>query len=228
MVTEKYINHECIYEDDAIKLADLSENAFFYHLMKRALDIVLSLLGLIVLSPVFLVIAICIKLESKGPVFYLHSRVGKNGTPLKLYKFRSMYLNADQMIKDFTPEQMAEWKENFKLKNDPRITRIGKFLRRSSLDELPQLLNILQGNLTIVGPRPVVKEELEKYGELQDYFLSVTPGLTGYWQAYSRSDCSYEERMKMELHYIANANLLWDIRIMFKTVSAVLKCRGAH
>ena len=136
-------------------------------------------------------------------------------------------MNAEAMIADFTPEQKAEWEQNFKLDNDPRITRIGRILRKTSLDELPQLLNIAKGDLSIVGPRPVVTDELEKYGKNKEKFLSVTPGLTGYWQAYARSNCSYEQRMEMELYYVENANLLWDIKIVFATVGAVIKGRGA-
>ena len=198
-----------------------------YLICKRMLDIVLSLIGLALSILPMMIICLLIKLESPGPAIYLHHRIGKNGKPLPLLKFRSMYENADKMIQNFTPEQKAEWEENFKLENDPRITRIGRFLRRSSLDELPQLINIIKGNLSIVGPRPVVQRELEKYGENQAKFLSVTPGLTGYWQAYARSTCTYEQRMEMELYYVENANFWWDIKIMFATVGAVLEGRGA-
>ena len=139
-----------------------------------------------------------------------------------------MYINADKMIENFTPEQKAEWEENFKLENDPRITKLGKFLRKSSLDELPQLINILKGELSLVGPRPVVVKELEKYGLRKNQFLSVTPGLTGYWQAYARSSCTYEKRMEMELEYVEKASLWWDTKIIFATVGSVLRGRGAH
>lgn len=198
-----------------------------YLFAKRALDIICSLGGMIVLSPLFLGIAIAIKVDSKGPVFFKHNRIGKNGKPLGLYKFRSMYENAEDMIRDFTPEQRKEWEDNFKLDHDPRITKVGNFLRKSSLDELPQLLNILKGELSIVGPRPVIEDELEKYGENKEKFLSVTPGLTGYWQAYARSDVDYDERMQMELYYIDHANFWWDIKIFFATFGAVVKGKGA-
>lgn len=198
-----------------------------YIFLKRFLDIVMAAAGLVVMFLPMLLIALLIKLESPGPVFYVHHRIGQYGRKLPLFKFRSMHVNADAMIANFTPEQKAEWEANFKLENDPRITRIGKFLRRSSLDELPQLLNILKGELSVVGPRPVVTAELERYGENQAKFLSVQPGLTGYWQAYQRSACSYEKRMEMELCYAENANFWWDIRIMFKTVGTVLLGRGA-
>lgn len=199
-----------------------------YLFAKRTLDIVLSVLGLAVCLLPMAVIAIIIRLESPGPAIYVHNRVGKNGKPLPLLKFRSMRRNADEMIQDFTPEQMQQWEENFKLDDDPRITRIGRFLRRTSLDELPQLFNVLKGQLSIVGPRPIVTEELEKYGENKEKFLSMTPGLTGYWQAYARSTCTYAQRMEMELHYVEKANFWWDIRIMFATVGAVIRGHGAQ
>lgn len=198
-----------------------------YLIVKRILDLILSFVGLIVCAVPMAVIALLIRLESPGPAFFVHQRIGKNGAPLPLLKFRSMYEHADEMIENFTPEQKKEWEENFKLNHDPRITRMGRFLRRSSMDELPQLVNILRGELSIVGPRPVVKEELEKYGDNKAKFLSVTPGLTGYWQAYARSSCTYEERMEMELHYVEKANFWWDIKIMFATVGAVLRGKGA-
>ena len=198
-----------------------------YLFMKRILDICLSVIGLAVAFLPMVMIALLIKIESPGPAIYVHHRIGKNGKPLPLLKFRSMRNNADELIKYFTPEQMKEWEKNFKLDDDPRITRIGKFLRRLSLDELPQLVNILKGDLSIVGPRPVVTEELERYGENKGKFLSVTPGLTGYWQAYARSTCTYEQRMKMELFYVDNANFWWDIEIMFATVGAVFRGHGA-
>ena len=199
-----------------------------YLFFKRLVDIVLSLIGLAFSILPMLIISLVIMLESPGPAVYLHDRIGKNGKPLRLLKFRSMYAHADEMIKDFTPEQRAEWEENFKLKNDPRITKVGKFLRRTSLDELPQLVNILKGDISIVGPRPVVQRELEKYGDMQDLLLSVTPGLTGYWQAYARSSCSYEQRIEMELHYARNANFWWDVKIFFATFGAVIRGDGAQ
>lgn len=199
-----------------------------YLAFKRGFDVVCSLIALIVLLIPMLIIALLIKLDSPGPSVFVHERIGKNGKPLPLLKFRSMYSDAQERFKQFTPEQRAEWEENFKLENDPRITRVGRFLRKSSMDELPQLVNILKGELSIVGPRPVVEEELERYGEDKEKFLSVIPGLTGYWQAYARSDCSYEQRIEMELFYVEHANFWWDIKIIFATVGAVLGGRGAQ
>ena len=199
-----------------------------YLFAKRMVDIIVSAVVLALCIIPMGIICVLIRVSSPGAAIYLHHRIGKNGKDLPLLKFRTMYMNADEMIKDFTPEQKAEWEANFKLENDPRITPIGNFLRRSSLDELPQLVNILKGDLSLVGPRPVVTEELEKYGENKETFLSVTPGLTGYWQAYARSNCSYEERMEMELHYAQNANFWWDIKIIFATFGAVFSGRGAR
>lgn len=198
-----------------------------YLAVKRGIDVFLSSIALIILLPVFAIIALAIKLESKGPIFFKHTRIGKEGKIIKIYKFRSMVQNAEELIKKFTPEQMKEYKENYKLADDPRITKVGKFLRKTSLDELPQLINIIKGDLSIIGPRPVVQEELEKYGANTQKFLSVTPGLTGYWAANGRSDTTYEERMQMELFYIDNLSFKMDIKVFFKTIEAVIKRKGA-
>lgn len=199
-----------------------------YIKIKRVIDVILASVALILLSPLFAIIAIAIKIDSKGPIFFAHKRIGKNGKIIKLYKFRSMVINAEELIKSFTPEQMREYKENYKLTNDPRITKVGKFLRKTSLDELPQLINIINGDLSIIGPRPVVADELEKYGVNKDKFLSVTPGLTGYWAANGRSNTTYEQRMEMELYYIDNLSLKMDIKVFFKTILSVLKKEGAR
>ena len=198
-----------------------------YKYVKRFMDIVLASIGLVVLSPVFLIIAVLIKTESKGKVFFKHKRIGKNGKEIYIYKFRTMVENAEDLIKQFTPEQMKEFKENFKLENDPRVTKIGKILRKTSLDELPQLINIIKGDISIIGPRPVISEELEKYGMNKDRFLSVTPGLTGYWAANGRSSTTYDQRMEMELYYVDNISFKLDLKIFFKTVLSVLRREGA-
>ena len=198
-----------------------------YKYIKRFMDIVLASVGLVVLSPVFLIIAVLIKVESKGKVFFKHKRIGKNGKEIYIYKFRTMVENAEDLIKQFTPEQMKEFKENFKLENDPRVTKIGKILRKTSLDELPQLINIIKGDISIIGPRPVISEELEKYGMNKNRFLSVTPGLTGYWAANGRSNTTYEQRMEMELYYVDNMSFKLDLKVFFKTVLSVLKREGA-
>ena len=198
-----------------------------YKIVKRLFDFFAALVGSIVTLPFFLIIAIAIKLDSKGPVFFIHHRVGKNGKPLPILKFRTMVVGAENMIKDFTPEQKKEWEKNFKLEHDPRVTRIGHFLRKTSIDELPQLYNILAGQLSIVGPRPVTKEEIDKYGDKKDKILSVTPGLTGWWACNGRSNIDYQERMELELYYVDHASLLLDLKIILKTVKITLSHEGA-
>lgn len=199
-----------------------------YLFIKRTIDFIGSFLGLIVFSPIFLLVAICIKLDDGGKVFYKHKRLGLNGNDVYIYKFRSMKTDADDLEKMLTEDQLEMYKTEFKIENDPRITKVGNVLRKTSLDELPQLMNILRGELSIIGPRPIVEEELENYGDNADKFLSVKPGLTGYWQAYARNDAVYAsgERQKMELYYVDNRSLWFDIKIFFKTFSSVLKKTG--
>ena len=223
----EFANENAIENSLKIKETQNSEKARRYIKVKRILDCILATIALIILSPIYLIIAIAVKIDSKGPIFFGHTRIGKNGKIIKIYKYRTMVTNAEELIKQFTPEQMKEYKENFKLENDPRITKVGKFLRKTSLDELPQLLNIIQGDLALIGPRPVVKKELEKYGENAGKFLSVTPGLTGNWAASGRSNTTYEERMKMELWYVDNISFITDVKIFFKTIIAVIKKEGA-
>lgn len=198
-----------------------------YQLIKRAFDFILSLAGIIIFSPIFVIIAISIKVDTKGPVFFKQKRAGKNGKPLYIYKFRTMVTNAEELIATFSPEQKKEWEENYKLKDDPRITRVGKLLRKTSLDELPQLINILKGEMSIVGPRPVVEEELSWYENDVDTILSVKPGLTGWWAVNGRSEVPYPQRCDLEMYYVRNACLLLDIKILFYTIKAVFSQKGA-
>ena len=198
-----------------------------YLFLKRVIDFTAALLGVILLSPIFLVIAIMIKFDSKGPIVFGHIRKGLNGKDIKVYKFRTMYENSKEIFENFTEEQKKEFYINFKLDNDPRITKIGDFLRRTSLDELPQLFNILKGDMSIVGPRPIVEAEIEKYGKYSEKLFSVIPGLTGYWQASGRSDTTYEERIAMDMYYIDNRSTALDFKIIFKTFISVIKKEGA-
>ena len=204
-----------------------NEKVSLYSITKKIMDLVLSFIGLILLIPVFLILAILVKLDSKGPVFYAHTRKGKNRSDIKIYKFRTMYSNSDEIFESFSDEQKEEYYKNFKLDNDPRVTKIGDFLRRTSLDEIPQLANVLKGDLSLVGPRPIVEKEICKYGQYADKLFSVIPGITGYWQSHGRSDTSYEERIEMDMYYIDNRSILLDIKIMFKTVISVIKKEGA-
>lgn len=198
-----------------------------YDFVKRVFDIVWSLIGLIVLSPVFIILSILVKTTSEGPVFFAHKRVGKGGKTIKIYKFRSMVTNAEELIKQFTPEQKAEYEKNFKLENDPRVTKVGNFMRKTSLDELPQLINILKGDISIVGPRPVMDVETKIYGNYRNMLLSVKPGLTGFWAANGRSHTTYTRRRAMEIYYVKNRSVLLDLKIIFKTFISVFKRDGA-
>lgn len=208
-------------------IGDEKRKEGFYLFVKRVTDILGALIGLILLSPIFLIVAIAIKLDSKGPIIFGHTRKGLGGKDIKVYKFRTMYENSKEIFDNFTEEQKQEFYKNFKLDNDPRITKIGNFLRRSSIDELPQLINILNGSMSIVGPRPIVEKEIALYGEYAPKLFSVVPGLTGYWQANGRSDTTYQERIKMDMYYIDNRSLGLDLKIIFKTFSSVIKGEGA-
>lgn len=210
---------------------DLKQHSkVFYHFVKRAVDIVGASLGLIILSPIFLLLSILVKWEDGGNVFYGHIRIGYHGKKVKIYKFRSMKMNVGNLEKLLTPEQLQQYQKEFKIDNDPRITKVGNILRKISLDELPQLFNILVGDISIVGPRPIVEKETQIYGDDVAKLLSVKPGLTGYWQAYARNNATYEsgERQKMEMYYVENNSLWMDIKILFKTVISVLKKEGAQ
>lgn len=208
-------------------IGEVTRGTTFYLIVKRTIDILGALIGLVLLSPIFLIVAIAIKLDSKGPIIFGHTRKGLHGKDIKVYKFRTMYENSQEIFNNFTKEQKEEFYKNFKLENDPRVTKIGDFLRRTSIDELPQLINILNGSMSIVGPRPIVQKEIELYGDYANKLFSVVPGLTGYWQANGRSDTTYEERIKMDMYYIDNRGFWLDFKIIIKTFGSVLKGEGA-
>lgn len=199
-----------------------------YRIVKRILSILCSVISIIVLSPLFIIISLVVKISSKGSVFFIHERIGFQGKKFKLIKFRTMVDNAEDMIAAFTPEQKKEWEENFKLKDDPRITKIGKFLRKTSLDELPQLINILKGDMSFVGPRPIVEDELSWYGDNKEKLLSVKPGLTGWWAVNGRSDIPYPKRCDLELYYVDHFSFGLDLKIIIKTFGAIIKKDGAR
>lgn len=201
-----------------------------YYTIKRLADIVGAVAGMVILSPVFLIVMILVIADDGGNPFYGHVRVGKNGKKITVYKFRSMRKDAGDLEKLLTPEQLAQYKREFKIDNDPRITKVGNFIRKTSIDELPQLFNILKGDISIVGPRPIVQKETEIYGKDIAKLLSVKPGLTGYWQAYARNNATYAsgERQKMEMYYVEHQSLWLDIKILFKTVESVFKQEGAQ
>ena len=220
---------------ELVKIDNMEISKKIYKVVKRIIDIIGALFGCLILLPLTIVIWIVnLCSNDNGPVFYTQKRIGKHGKEFKILKFRTMCNKAQEMVKDeetmkkyFTDDQIKEWKENFKIDDDPRITKIGKILRKTSLDEFPQIINILKGELSIIGPRPVIEEELEKYKNNKEKFLSVTPGLTGYWTANGRSDTSYDERMTMELYYVDNISFKLDVEIFFKTFITVLKREGA-
>jgi len=215
-----------------INNSEVVKDSKWYLFCKRCFDIFNSFLAIIVLSPLFLLTSLIIKLTSKGPVFFLDKRVGRYGKEIKVIKFRSMYVDAESRLKSYlTPEQYQKWLVDRKLDNDPRITRFGKLIRKTSLDELPQLFNIFAGSMSFVGPRPITRLELDvNYTKEQKLILlSATPGLTGYWQVMGRSDAIYDtgERQRLELAYFYKRGFWYDISLIFRTIPAVLKRKGA-
>jgi len=199
--------------------------------VKRLIDFILSFIAIIILSPLFFILAILIKIDSKGPVFFVQDRIGLNGKLFKAYKFRTMILNAEEILLKWleeNPEIRDEYLINHKLKDDPRITRVGKFLRKTSLDELPQLFNVLKGDMSLVGPRPYLVRELNDVSSYAKYLWRVPPGITGLWQISGRNDVDFEGRLKMDMQYISNWNIWLDLNILFKTIPAVLKKDGAY
>lgn len=198
-----------------------------YHFVKRTLDIIFSSVGLVCLSPLMAVIAYKIKKEDKGPVFYKQVRVGKNGHHFEMYKFRSMVTNADQLLEQLKDQNEVEG-AMFKMKHDPRITKIGHFIREHSLDELPQLVNVLKGNMSLVGPRPPLPSEVEQYTAYDRQRLYVKPGCTGLWQATERNDVGFDEMVKLDLDYIKRADIRLDMWIIFKTIVVIFKPNGLY
>lgn len=199
-----------------------------YIAVKRMLDIIISGIALVILSPLFLVIAVLIKLEDGGPIIHHRKCIRLNGF-YDMPKFRTMVLDADNLEKYFTPEQIVQYQKNIKLDNDPRITRIGNYLRKTSLDELMQLVAIFKGDMSVVGPRPMVEAEGKHFGDRLPLILQAKPGLTGYWQTHGRSDCTYEsgKRQELELYYVNHRSLFLDIKIFFLTFVVVLTGKGA-
>lgn len=199
--------------------------------LKRIFDLVVSLMGLVVALPLGILIAIAIYIDSPGPVIFAHLRIGQKKKVFPCYKFRTMVPDAEVKLREYLlehPEAEAEWQESFKLKDDPRITRVGRFLRKTSLDELPQLLNVLKGEMSLVGPRPIVRREIIKYGEYFRDFALVPPGITGMWQVNGRSDTTYDERVRMDSWYVRNWSVWIDLVYLLKTIRVVISGRGAY
>ncbi|WP_192951149.1 sugar transferase [Anoxybacillus flavithermus] len=209
----------------------LEDRSRLYAITKRTIDIIGAIVGLILSSPLFLLMSIFYLFgDSKGPILFRQVRVGKNGKKFYIYKFRSMVVNAEEKLKADKELYQKYLRNNYKLEphEDPRITNLGRFLRKTSLDEIPQLINVLKGEMSLVGPRPVVEEELKEYGSDVAKFLSVKPGMTGYWQVSGRSEVGYPERVDVELFYVEHQSLVLDVIILLKTVGMVLLRKGAY
>ena len=209
----------------------LDQNLVSKDRLARVLDISLILLAAPYMILAFLIIAISIKMDSPGPVFYRQARIGRSGRKFHVFKFRTMVQNADQVLQDHldkSPQLKAQWATTHKLKQDPRVTRLGALLRKSSLDELPQLWNILKGEMSLVGPRPIVDAEVEKYGKCFNFYTQVRPGLTGLWQVSGRNDTTYKQRVELDEYYVRNRGLKLYFQILWKTVFVVLKKDGAY
>lgn len=198
---------------------------------KRGFDIVGALAGIVLLSPLLLMLAALVKFSDRGSVAYGHLRIGRNGAVFRCWKFRTMVENGDEVLAAHfasNPQDRVEWNATRKLQNDPRVTRVGAVLRKLSLDELPQIINILIGEMSFVGPRPVVKDELELYGSAAAYYLRSRPGLTGLWQVSGRNDVSYGTRVAFDRHYVENWSFTFDLKILIMTIPAVISSRGSY
>lgn len=207
--------------------SDQIDKRYVYRLGKRAFDFTASLLALIPLSIVFIAIALLIKLDDRGPVFFTQTRVGRHGKKFKIYKFRSMRVDAEDLLEKLLAKNQVDG-PMFKMKDDPRISRVGKFLRKYSLDELPQLFNVLIGNMSLVGPRPPLPREVAEYTDYDKQRLYVTPGCTGLWQATERNNVGFAGMVKLDLEYIQNASWWLDLKIIFMTVKIIIVPNGAY
>ena len=245
---KKFLAREASFEKKEVEIVDLNDSDDNKKLkyienknkvikkstlfVKRIIDIFAGIVGIIILIPLTLIIFIVNKIsrDDDGPVFYKQERIGKNGKKFKILKYRSMVIDADEKLKQFLEENediREEFEINRKIKNDPRITYVGKILRKTSLDEFPQFINVIKGEMSLVGPRAVVEDELEMFGPYKKYVYSVKPGITGNWAANGRSDTSYDERVELECQYFNDFSILNDIKIIFKTIVSVIKKEGA-
>lgn len=196
--------------------ANKKENKIIYEFLKRSLDIIASICGLILLSPVLLIVSILIKMESKGPIFFMQKRIGLNGKEFNMYKFRSMVVNAEE-LKEKLKDKNEMSGPMFKIKDDPRITKVGKFIRKTSIDELPQLVNVLKGEMSLVGPRPSLPDEVKEFEKWMLRRLNVKPGITCYWQVMGRNKIGFEDWMRLDVKYVNERSFWLDIKLIFKT-----------
>jgi exopolysaccharide production protein ExoY len=218
------------WERISLAVHRLRTNCLRYRLVKRALDILLVSALLPFLLPLFLIVALMVKIGSSGPVLYGQRRIGRFGREFKLWKFRSMCVNGEEVLRQHlktNPAAAREWAESRKLRDDPRVTKIGRLIRRTSLDELPQFINILAGHMSLVGPRPIVAAERAQYRDAYFFYASAKPGLSGLWQVSGRSDLSYDQRVALDEHYVRRWNIALDVKILLRTAAAVWGSRGA-
>ena len=217
-----------MHEAAAVSTANIKTIVYLF--IKRFSDIIISLIGIILMLPIAIIVKISYMASGDfHSIFYTHNRIGKNGKIIRLIKFRSMVPNADEVFKELLKEEKykKEWEKNQKLANDPRITKMGNILRKTSMDEIPQFINVLKGDMSLIGPRPLVEGELDAHNGNHKLYESVRPGITGWWACNGRSATTYEERLKLEYYYINNMSLLLDIKCVFKTIAAVLFEKGA-
>jgi len=221
------VKHKTISSPKNELLTEVEKTRVLYHFSKRSLDILGASIGIILLSILLIFIAVLIKLEDpKGPIFFTQKRVGKNGREFNMYKFRSMITDAEAKLEELLKYNEVEG-AMFKMKDDPRITRVGKFIRKTSIDELPQLFNVLKGDMSLVGPRPPLPREVNEYTNYHKQRLLVTPGCTGVWQASARNSVGFEEMVEMDLYYIRNRSFVFDIKIILKTVLVLFGSKNA-
>ena len=223
-------NEEYLEESNT---AEVVEKRYVYRFIKRTIDIIGAIFGIILLLPLTILVYILrmAKKENEGPMFFDQLRIGKDGRDFKLYKYRTMVMHADEKLFKYleeNPEAKKEYLKYKKMKNDPRITKVGNFLRKTSIDEFPQFINILKGEMSLVGPRPYLHREIKDMGECYEKIITVKPGLTGYWQVNGRSDVDFEERLEMDCYYLQNRSLLMDTKIFFKTFTKIFKKNGAR
>ncbi|MGW6190394.1 sugar transferase [Bacillus mycoides] len=220
------VSEETVKKQELLAAEEVNQK-WLYLFMKRLMDVVGALCGLIFLSPVFLIVALLIKLEDpKGPILFKQTRVGKNEQEFGMYKFRSMVTDAEEKLKDLLQHNEVSG-AMFKMKDDPRVTKIGKFIRKTSIDELPQLLNVLKGEMSLVGPRPPLLREVKEYTQYDKQRLLVTPGCAGLWQVTERNSVGFKEMVELDLEYINKRSIIYDLKIIFKTIQIMIKSNGA-
>lgn len=220
------INADYIINFDKV----MRERSLLVRTIKRIIDLLSFVLGMFLIIPVAIIIKVSYMLHGDfAPIIYSQKRVGKNGKIFQLYKFRSMVPNADEVLKEILkkPEYKMEWDKYQKLSNDPRITKVGKLIRKTSLDEIPQFINVLKGDMSLIGPRPLVIGELDLHNGIHEVYEAVRPGITSWWAAHGRSNISYDERLKLEYYYIENRSLLLDFKCIFDTIKSIIKKDGA-